>query len=89
MRFTDLVTNAPNSGRIDNVEVPSISIIDNQSGGQSQADVHAVAVRVAVGEASPGEKLYPVGRYTMDYIRLIPAFIYVAIKPTDSRLEPP
>ena len=53
MRFTDLVTNAPNSGRIDNVEVPSISIIDNQSGGQSQTDVHAVAIRVAVGEASP------------------------------------
>jgi len=53
MRFTDLVTNAPNSGRIDNVEVPSISIIDNQSGGQSQTDVHAVAIRVAVGETSP------------------------------------
>jgi len=25
----------------------------------------------------------------MDYTRLIPAFIYVAVKPTDSKLEPP
>jgi len=25
----------------------------------------------------------------MDYTRLITAFIYVAIKPTDSKLEPP
>ena len=32
------------------------------------------------------EKLYLVGRYTMDYTRLIPAFIYIAIKPTDSKL---
>jgi len=25
----------------------------------------------------------------MDYTRLISAFIYVAVKPTDSKLEPP
>jgi len=25
----------------------------------------------------------------MDYTRLIPAFIYIALKPTDSKLEPP
>ena len=35
------------------------------------------------------KKLYLVGRYTMDYTRLIPAFIYVAVKPTDSKLELP
>jgi len=25
----------------------------------------------------------------MDYTRLIPAFIYVAVNPTDSKLKPP
>ena len=35
------------------------------------------------------EELYLVGRYTMDYTRLIPAFIYIAVKPTDSKLELP
>jgi len=25
----------------------------------------------------------------VDYTRVIPAFIYVAVKPTDSKLEPP
>jgi len=25
----------------------------------------------------------------MDYTRLMPAFIYIAVKPTDSKLEPP
>jgi len=34
-------------------------------------------------------KSFIYGRYTMDYTRLIPAFIYVAVKPTDSKLEPP
>jgi len=40
-------------------------------------------------QQSVGEKLYLVGRYTMDYTRLIPAFIYIAIKPTETKLEPP
>jgi len=34
-----------------------------------------------------GEKLYLVSRYTMDYTRLTPAFIYVPVKPTDLKVE--
>ena len=50
IKFTDLARNVPNSGTLDSVTVPPI--IDNQSGGRSQTDVHAVAIRVVVGEAS-------------------------------------